>query len=124
MVFETRNESQFYTIPKAPGSTNVQFADVYTSKTGISETNSLTASCFVIKKSDVAGDAIPKYENEETGIVLKGTLNITDETGKKSTITSGGTFFVHRGSTMSFSTDDFAVCYKVANRPKIFSDVN
>lgn len=56
-----------YLAPKLTAS-----ADVYTSKTGISETNSLTASCFVIKKSDVAGDAIPKYENEETGIVLKG----------------------------------------------------
>lgn len=49
-------------------------------------------------------------------LASEGTLVIEDENGNKATLQQGDTFFVHRGSDITFSTPKFAVAYKVAAR--------
>ncbi|KAH7230370.1 hypothetical protein B0J15DRAFT_556016 [Fusarium solani] len=58
----------------------------------------------------------PPYEYDETGIVLKGTFVISDETGTTVTLNAGDTFWIARGSKTSFGTPNFCVCYKVTPR--------
>lgn len=47
---------------------------------------------------------------------LTGELHIEDEAGNSAKLLPGDTFFVHRGSTITFSTPRYAVAYKVAAR--------
>jgi uncharacterized cupin superfamily protein len=45
-----------------------------------------------------------------------GTVTLRDETGEARTLGRGDTFFIHRGSTVKFSSTDYGVCYKAAAR--------
>lgn len=47
-----------------------------------------------------------------------GTVTLRDETGASRTLGPGESFFIHRGSKVLFSSDDYGVCYKCAARPK------
>lgn len=47
---------------------------------------------------------------------MVGELNIADEKGNTAKLSPGDTFFIHRGSTIVFSTPRYAVAYKVAAR--------
>ncbi|KAJ5951848.1 uncharacterized protein N7479_010261 [Penicillium vulpinum] len=118
MVFEHLSEGKFFKIPKIPFNDHVLYDDVYTSKEGTSPENSLTGSFFFIEKTDVPEGKLPAYIADETGIVVRGTVNLEDETGKKVTLKAGDTFFIHRGSQVAWSSDDYAVCFKAGNRAK------
>ncbi|CAK7199358.1 hypothetical protein SEUCBS139899_002036 [Sporothrix eucalyptigena] len=80
--------------------------------------NPLTGSMFLLEFSDKPEPA-PKYDYDESGVVLKGELHIDDETGKKATLLPGDSFFIHRGSTITFSTPRYAVAYKIAARHRM-----
>jgi len=43
-------------------------------------------------------------------------VTLRDETGEARTLGRGDTFFIHRGSTVKFSSTDYGVCYKAAAR--------
>lgn len=47
-----------------------------------------------------------------------GTVTLSDESGRKRTLGPGDSFFIHRGSTVKFSSEDYGVCFKCAARPK------
>lgn len=51
--------------------------------------------------------------------VVAGELHVADEKGNTAKLLPGDTFFIHRGSTITFSTPRYAVAYKVAARRKM-----
>ncbi|CAK7229438.1 hypothetical protein SEUCBS140593_007245 [Sporothrix eucalyptigena] len=118
MVFEYTDEGKFHRIPKLEGAPAcVYFSDIFS--TPSKETpNPLTGSMFLLEFSDKPEPA-PKYDYDESGVVLKGELHIDDETGKKATLLPGDSFFIHRGSTITFSTPRYAVAYKIAARHRM-----
>ncbi|KAJ5793935.1 hypothetical protein N7457_000534 [Penicillium paradoxum] len=118
MVFENLSEGKLFKIPKIPWNDHVLYDDVYTSKEGTSPENSLTGSFFFIEKTDAPPEELPQYTCDETGAVLRGTVNIGDETGKQVTLKTGDTFFIHRGSQVTWTSDDYAVCFKAGNRAR------
>lgn len=105
--------------------------------------NPLTGSFFLLEKAE-KDEPAPKYDYDESGVVLKGLskrpiargfcgpprqsanagfcmvgeLHIADEKGNGAKLSPGDTFFIHRGSTITFSTPRYAVAYKVAARRK------
>lgn len=80
----------------------------------------------------------PLYDHDETGIVvrgestypegnrvlvivmlthpLEGEMILDDNEGNKALLYPGDTFFIHRGSSITFSTPRYALAYKVAAR--------
>ncbi|CAK7202165.1 hypothetical protein SEUCBS139899_004885 [Sporothrix eucalyptigena] len=115
MVFEYTGESKFHSVPHLEGAAAcVHFVDVFTSAKGSS--NPLTGSMFFLEYTDTPEPA-PKYDYDESGVVIKGELHIKDETGKTAALQEGDSFFVHRGSTITFSSPRFAIAYKCAGRP-------
>ncbi|CAI6029806.1 unnamed protein product [Clonostachys chloroleuca] len=115
MVFEWKSEAHFHRVPKlTPGPANVWFGDVFTSSTPAA-TNPLTGSMFFLDYAE-HNDPPPKYDYDETGVVLKGELHIKDENGNEAKLQPGDTFFIHRGSTIIFSTPRYAIAYKSAAR--------
>lgn len=47
-----------------------------------------------------------------------GTVTLSDESGRKRTLGPGDSFFIHRGSTVKFSSENYGVCFKCAARPR------
>ncbi|CAH0058167.1 unnamed protein product [Clonostachys solani] len=115
MVFEWKSEAHFHRVPKLyPGPANVYFGDVFTSSTP-GAANPLTGSMFFLDYLE-HNDPVPKYDYDETGVVIKGELHIKDENGNEAKLQPGDTFFIHRGSTITFSTPRYAIAYKSAAR--------
>ncbi|KAH8667752.1 ethanolamine utilization protein [Ilyonectria robusta] len=115
MVFEWKDEGKLHRVPKLePGPPNVYFGDMFCTPDKDAP-NPLTGSFFLLEKIDTLEPA-PKYDYDESGVVLKGELHIEDEAGNTAKLLPGDTFFVHRGSTITFSTPRYAVAYKVAAR--------
>ena len=50
---------------------------------------------------------------------LVGELHLEEEKGNTAKLFPGDTFFIHRGSSIIFSTPQYAVAYKVGARPKM-----
>ncbi|KAK3322789.1 ethanolamine utilization protein [Apodospora peruviana] len=117
MVFEWKDEGKLHRVPKLePGPPNVYFGDVFSTSTKDADApNPLTGSFFLLEQIDNR-DPAPKYDYDETGVVLKGELHIEDEQGNTAKLLPGDTFFIHRGSTIIFSTPRYAVAYKVGAR--------
>ncbi|KAJ9149915.1 hypothetical protein NKR23_g4137 [Pleurostoma richardsiae] len=118
MVFEFKSERELYRIPKLQGAPPpVHFVDVFSSaKQDVA--NPLTGSYFLLEYAEQPEPA-PPYDYDESGVVLKGILNIEDEKGNKASLQEGDTFFIHRGSNITFSSPRFAVAYKVASRASL-----
>ncbi|KAK5550535.1 hypothetical protein LTR46_011453, partial [Exophiala xenobiotica] len=54
-------------------------------------------------------------DHEESGIVVRGELDVEDETGKKVTLHQGEVFFVRRQSRIIFSAKRFALVFKCSS---------
>ncbi|OQE39289.1 hypothetical protein PENCOP_c007G00019 [Penicillium coprophilum] len=130
MVFEWLDEGKFHRVPKLePGPPNVYFGDVFSSASQDAP-NLLAGSMFLLEQIDNPEPA-PLYDYDETGVVLKadaedfpvrlfaGELHLEDEKGNTAKLFPGDTFFIHRGSSIIFSTPRYAVAYKVGARPKM-----
>lgn len=52
-------------------------------------------------------------------VCVLGELHLEDEKGKTAKLFPGDTFFIHRGSTILFTTPRYAVAYKVGGRHKM-----
>ncbi|KAM6534328.1 hypothetical protein FALCPG4_007257 [Fusarium falciforme] len=120
MPITFKRESAFYKvpplsakIPEAPA--EILMADVFGTDPETKAVNPLSAMMFVMEATKELV-ASPPYEYDETGIVLKGTFVISDETGTTVTLNAGDTFWIARGSKISFGTPNFCVCYKVTPR--------
>ncbi|TQV95287.1 ethanolamine utilization protein (EutQ) [Cordyceps javanica] len=115
MVFEWKDEGKFHRVPKlTPGPPNVYFGDIFSTASSDAP-NPLTSSLFLLEKVENPEPA-PTYTYDESGIVVKGELHVEDEKGNSAKLLPGDTFFIHRGSTILFSTPRYAVAYKVAAR--------
>ncbi|KAK7222303.1 hypothetical protein V2G26_010306 [Clonostachys chloroleuca] len=115
MGFEWHDEGKLHRVPKLdPGPRNVWFGDIYGTASS-DASNPLTSSFFYLEKIDKPEPA-PTYSYDETGVVLKGELHILDEKGNSAKLQPGDTFFIHRGSTITFSTPRYAVVFKSAAR--------
>lgn len=95
----------------------------------------MTGSYFLLKGPEPSTP--PLYPYDESGVVIKGrspnsgwrkwsahwlmwwigNLTIKDETGHTVSLKPGDVFFIHTGSTITFSTSDFALAYKTSSRP-------
>uniref|UniRef100_A0A8H7TI37 (S)-ureidoglycine aminohydrolase cupin domain-containing protein n=1 Tax=Bionectria ochroleuca TaxID=29856 RepID=A0A8H7TI37_BIOOC len=116
MVFEWKSEAHFHRVPKlTPGPANVYFGERCFHLLNPGRGQPLTGSMFFLDYSE-HNDPVPKYDYDETGVVLKGELHIKDENGNEAKLQPGDTFFVHRGSTITFSTPRYAIAYKSAAR--------
>ncbi|KAH6616047.1 ethanolamine utilization protein [Chaetomium sp. MPI-SDFR-AT-0129] len=120
MPITFKRESAFYRVPplsaqvpQAPA--EILMTDVFGTDPETKAANPMSAMMFVMESTKELVPA-PKYEYDETGIVAKGTFVIADETGTTVTLTAGDTFWISRGSTISFGTPDFCVCFKVVPR--------
>lgn len=115
MVFEWKSEAHTHRVPKLePGPANAYFSDVF-STASYDAANPLTGSLFFLDFLENP-DPAPTYDYDETGVVLRGELRVSDEKGNKAKLLPGDTFFIHRGSTITFSTPRYAVAYKSAAR--------
>jgi ethanolamine utilization protein EutQ (cupin superfamily) len=57
-----------------------------------------------------------KYTYHEMKIIVDGSFDISDETGKKVHATKGDVFYFPKGSKITFETDDFGLGFFVGQR--------
>ncbi|KAJ5788312.1 Ethanolamine utilization EutQ [Penicillium paradoxum] len=118
MGFEWLDEGKFHRVPKLEGApANIYYGDVF-STLSKADSSPLTGSMFLLEQTDKPEPA-PLYECDETGVVMRGELHLEDENGKTAKLLPGDTFFIHRGSTILFTTPRYAVAYKVSARHKM-----
>lgn len=76
--------------------------------------NPVTGSWFRIEKGPESEP--PKYEYDETGVVVEGTITLRDEAGQEKTLHAGDSFVIQRGSNIKFSSSDYGVAFKSGSR--------
>ncbi|KAL3487079.1 hypothetical protein BJX62DRAFT_241383 [Aspergillus germanicus] len=120
MPFKTLTANTLHRIPHLEGAPAcIHFVDAFGTESDPSTTqNPLTGSLFFLEYSERPEPA-PTYDYDETGVVLKGTMKLRDENGNETTLGKGDTFFISRGSTITFSTPDYALAFKAAARWKV-----
>lgn len=57
-----------------------------------------------------------EYTYHEMKIIVDGSFDITDETGKKVHATKGDVLYFPKGSNITFTTDDFGLGFFVGQR--------
>jgi ethanolamine utilization protein EutQ (cupin superfamily) len=67
-------------------------------------------------KSDKPMPPTPVYECDELGVILDGELTIEDESGTVGKFSPRDSFFVKRGSKITFGSESNALVVKVAGR--------
>ncbi|KAL1583156.1 hypothetical protein WHR41_07919 [Cladosporium halotolerans] len=113
MVVEYHSATERFKIPEAVGD-YVFFRDIFGTKAE-ANLDRLAGIWFRIEKGPEVGPGVHSYD--ESGVVWEGTVTLSDETGHKRTLGPGDSFFIHRGSTVKFSSSDYGVCFKCAARP-------
>lgn len=58
------------------------------------------------------------YTYHEMKIILEGSFDISDETGKKVHATKGDVFYFPKGSRITFETDDYGLAFYTGQRKK------
>ncbi|KAH7177103.1 ethanolamine utilization protein [Dactylonectria macrodidyma] len=96
-------------IPQVPP--RIFIGDIFGTDPELQAANPLSATMFFMKATE-SPEPAPPYEYDEAGIVVKGTSILTDETGTTVTLDAGDTFWVARGSTISFSAPILCACFK------------
>ncbi|KAL4875680.1 hypothetical protein BJY04DRAFT_223796 [Aspergillus karnatakaensis] len=110
MPFQIKPSTSSLTIPAFPGVPNVHFGDVLgTSDPALP--SPIAGAWFRMDKGPESTP--PTYEYDEFGVVIEGSFNFRDETGQSVTVRRGDVFFFPRGSTITFSSEDFGVAVKV-----------
>ncbi|KAB8203491.1 hypothetical protein BDV34DRAFT_227268 [Aspergillus parasiticus] len=118
MPFITLSSSTLHRIPHLEGAPSyVHFVDVFGTPKAAGVQDPLTGSLFYIEKTEDHQE-LRRYDYDEAGVILKGTLVIEDESGKTATLEKGDTFFIERGSRIRFTTPDFGIAFKGASRWK------
>ncbi|KAI7081983.1 hypothetical protein KC356_g8738 [Hortaea werneckii] len=113
MPVEYQSSTERFKIPEADGS-HVFFRDIFGTNSKHS-TDRMAGIWFRIEKGPEAGP--PRHTYDESGVVWEGTVTLRDETGNTRVLGPGDSFFIHRGSTVKFSSSDYGICYKCAARP-------
>ena len=57
-----------------------------------------------------------KYTYHEMKIILEGSFDISDETGKKVHATKGDVFYFPAGCTITFETEDYGLAFYTGQR--------
>ncbi|KAF2994097.1 hypothetical protein E8E14_001644 [Neopestalotiopsis sp. 37M] len=103
MGFEHATEGRFHRVPKLEGApANIYYTDIFGTSSKDAP-NPLTGSMFLLEFS-ANPEPAPLYDHDETGIVVRGEMILDDNEGNKATLYPGDTFFIHRGSSITFST--------------------
>ncbi|KAF1851627.1 uncharacterized protein K460DRAFT_413166 [Cucurbitaria berberidis CBS 394.84] len=116
MPFDYKPETDSFKISNSPvAGPDVYCNEIFGTMASQVDKSPLTSSLFLL---DGASTSAPlKYTYDETGVVLQGNLTIKDaETGVVKTVTEGDTFFIHRGSTITFSTTSYGLSFQAASR--------
>ena len=56
------------------------------------------------------------YHYDEMKIILEGSFEISDETGKKVTATKGDVFYFQKGDKITFTTEDYGLAFYCGQR--------
>ncbi|KAK4939244.1 hypothetical protein LTR10_020440 [Elasticomyces elasticus] len=108
MPFDYATGAAAHKVPNLPeAGAHVGFYDVLGSK-------KMTGSYFLLESD--APSTPPKYEYDESGVLMKGELKLEDVNGRSVQLKAGDVFFIHTGSTITFSTTTFALAYKTSSR--------
>ncbi|KAI5456793.1 hypothetical protein BGZ63DRAFT_467942 [Mariannaea sp. PMI_226] len=113
MVFHVKNKTEIFKIPQQDGIPNVYFAD-YLGTQNRKVTNPITGSWFRMEKGPEATP--PTYEYDEVGVVVEGEITLRDESGQSAVVKAGDTFYVTRGSTITFSSNSYGIAWKCGTR--------
>ena len=119
-------------LPGATESTDICLQDDIFNTKDASAQDPLAGIWFRIEQGPPIGPGV--YSYDEAGVVwegtiflhqtiesnadLLGTVTMSDESGIERTLGPGDSFFIHRGSTVKFSSTDYGICFKCAARPK------
>ncbi|CEJ55934.1 hypothetical protein PMG11_02163 [Penicillium brasilianum] len=112
MVFQIKERAELFKIPNFAGIPNVFFADYLGTENDTS--SPISGSWFRIEQGP--GATPPKYEYDEVGVVIEGGITLKDESGQTATVKAGDTFFIPRGSTITFSTESHGLAWKCGAR--------
>ncbi|KIV79402.1 hypothetical protein PV11_06964 [Exophiala sideris] len=113
MVFETKARTEIFKIQNIDAGPHVFFSDILgTQDTNVK--NPIVGSWFRIEKGPPATP--PKYEYDEAGVVFEGSVTLQDENGREQSLHADDSFLIHRGSTITFSSSGYGVCFKCGSR--------
>ncbi|OAL04212.1 hypothetical protein IQ06DRAFT_364780 [Phaeosphaeriaceae sp. SRC1lsM3a] len=116
MGFDYCGVNEQYLVPHAPGPTGT--CHYYGRVLGTApEEQDTDVQLFAGFLRVVPGkvDYYGPTDHEESGIIIRGELDLEDETGKKVTLQEGEAFFIRRESRVLFSTKKFAVIFKCSS---------
>ncbi|KAH0432525.1 ethanolamine utilization protein [Colletotrichum camelliae] len=101
--------------PAMDGSTNAFGGDVV-STSGVGSSSPISAGFFRIEKGE---PCVFKYEFDEAKYFTEGQCQVEDETGAKVIAKAGDVMLFTKGSTISFSTDTYALTFFCDQRAKL-----
>ncbi|EXJ68494.1 uncharacterized protein A1O5_08287 [Cladophialophora psammophila CBS 110553] len=114
MVLEVKSKTEMFKVQNIPGvPEHVYFTDFLGSRDE-NAPNPITGSWFRIERGPPSTP--PKYEYDEVGVVIEGSITLQDEGGAKETVKAGDIFMIHRGSTVAFSSSDYGIAFKCGSR--------
>ncbi|KAK5049831.1 hypothetical protein LTR84_003949 [Exophiala bonariae] len=118
MHFEYRTEGEQYLSPLVPGtpSSNYWYGRILGTASEDTPKDVQLYAEFMRITPGVFG-AGPPNDHEETGIVVKGELDLEDETGQRATLHEGETFFIKKGAIIKYSVKRFALVFKASAYP-------
>ncbi|KAF3804208.1 hypothetical protein GCG54_00000558 [Colletotrichum gloeosporioides] len=101
--------------PAMDGSTNAFGGDVV-STSDVGSSNPISAGFFRIEKGE---PCVFTYEFDEAKYFTEGQCQVEDETGAKVIAKAGDVMLFTKGSTISFSTDTYALAFFCDQRAKL-----
>ncbi|RDW87974.1 hypothetical protein BP6252_00006 [Coleophoma cylindrospora] len=116
MPLEVKTKAEAYkTALVFPGNPNLRLSDVHGSVKAEGSLKPLATGYFFLAKDESVNKPFPEYTYDETGIVIEGSLILSEGVVTK-TLKAGDTFFIPKGSKIAFNTEDYTIVYKVGGR--------
>jgi ethanolamine utilization protein EutQ (cupin superfamily) len=100
-----------YQIPLLAGD-NAYLGDLFSSDK-LNPEKPISAGLYRLEKGD---PLVYTYKYDEMKIVLEGDYTISDETGQKVVAGPGDVFFFPKGSTITFTTENYGLAFYVGQR--------
>ncbi|KAF2017204.1 putative ethanolamine utilization protein [Aaosphaeria arxii CBS 175.79] len=110
MEYYAKAQSSFK--PPLVANENAYLGDVYSSDKIDSE-SPISAGFYRLEKGT---PLVYTYSYHEMKIIVEGSFDIEDETGKKVHAVPGDVFFFPKGAKITFSTDDYGLAFFTGQR--------
>jgi len=112
VAFEYHQNAQKTFQPPLIANENAFLGDVFTSESNDPQAP-ISAGFYRLEKGT---PLVYEYTYHEMKIIVDGSFDISDETGKKVHATKGDVFYFPKGSKITFTTDDFGLGFFVGQR--------